>query len=90
MIAVQLRVQGHGGHFPLLFHGAKRNQAATSSFMVKLYTLSPADVENVVVTVTVVNGKWLLMEYLTYCHHIEVSGNRFATHERGVNVRGVN
>jgi hypothetical protein len=29
-------------------------------------------------------------EYLTYCHHMGVSGNRFATHGRGVNVRGVN
>jgi hypothetical protein len=60
MIAVQLRV-GHGGHFPLPFHGAKRNQADTSSFMVKLYTLSTADAENVVATVTVVNKEWLLV-----------------------------
>jgi hypothetical protein len=30
------------------------------------------------------------MEYLTNCHHMGVSGNRFATHERGVNVRGIN
>jgi hypothetical protein len=29
-------------------------------------------------------------EYLTRCHHMGVSGNRFATHERGVNVRGIN
>jgi hypothetical protein len=31
-----------------------------------------------------------VQEYLTYCHHMGVSGNRFATHERGVNVRGIN
>jgi hypothetical protein len=30
------------------------------------------------------------MEYLTYCYHMGVSGNRFATHDRGVNVRGIN
>jgi hypothetical protein len=30
------------------------------------------------------------MEYLIYCHHMGVSGNRFATNERGVNVRGIN
>jgi hypothetical protein len=30
------------------------------------------------------------MEYLTYCHHMGVSGNRFATYERGVNVREIN
>jgi hypothetical protein len=28
-------------------------------------------------------------EYLTYCHHMGVSDNRFATHERRVNVRGL-
>jgi hypothetical protein len=29
-------------------------------------------------------------EYLTYCHHMGVSGNGFATHERGVNVKEIN
>jgi hypothetical protein len=52
---------GHGWHFPLPFHDAKRNQVDTSSFMVKLYTLSPADAENLVATVTVVNEEWLLI-----------------------------
>jgi hypothetical protein len=31
-----------------------------------------------------------LREYLTGCHSVGVSGNRFATHRRGVNVRGIN
>jgi hypothetical protein len=38
------------------------------------------------------NDDWV-MEYLTNLtnrHHMGVSGNRFATHERGVNVRGIN
>jgi hypothetical protein len=35
------------------------------------------------------NDDWV-MEYLTNRHHMGVSGNRFATHERGVNVRGIN
>jgi hypothetical protein len=36
------------------------------------------------------HGTLVTEEYLTYCHHMGVSGNRFATHERGVNVRGIN
>jgi hypothetical protein len=45
---------------------------------------------------TVNNAEMLLpeahksVEYLTGCHYVGVSGNRFATHRRGVNVRGIN